>query len=182
MTGEVKEWWEATADHFRTEASIDPGVDWTFLYEKSLELLGDVAGKDVLELGCGGGQCTVGMAGRGANVTGIDLSESQPDHARELVAERDVEVDLVQGDVTDLSAFEDESFDAAFNAYVFQWVEDLVACFEETYRVLRPEDGSRSRRHTPSTRSSTRRPTGSKRATSRRDGTSSSTRAGRQPS
>lgn len=138
MTQEVRQWWEATAEDFQDEAGIDPGVDWVFLYDENLELLGDVEGQRLLELGCGGGQCTVGMAERGANVTGIDLSEAQLDHARELAAERDVDVDLIQGDVTDLSAFEDGAFDAAFNAYVFQWVEDLAACFEETYRVLRP--------------------------------------------
>lgn len=138
MTEEVRQWWEATADDFQAEAGIDPGVDWVFLYDADLELLGDVEGEDVLELGCGGGQCTVAMAERGANVTGIDLSAAQLEYARELVAERGVDVELVQGDVTDLSGFADASFDVAFNAFVFQWVEDVAACFEETYRVLGP--------------------------------------------
>lgn len=49
----------------------------------------------------------------------------------------DVEVDFLRADVTDLGMFADESFDVAFNAWVFQWVGDLAACFAETYRVLR---------------------------------------------
>jgi SAM-dependent methyltransferase len=138
MTEEVREWWEATADDFQAEAGIDPGVGWVFNYDADLELLGDVEGEDVLELGCGGGQCTVAMAERGANVTGMDLSAAQLEHARELVAERGADVELVRGDVTDLSAFADGSFDVAFNAFVFQWVDDLAGCFEETHRVLRP--------------------------------------------
>lgn len=138
MTEEVKRWWEATANEFQNAIDLDAGVDWTMYYREDLELLGDVAGADVLELGCGGGQCAVALAERGANLTGIDLSVAQLAHARDLVAEHGVDVDLVQGDVTDLGAFEDEAFDVAFNAYVFQWVEDLAACFEETYRVLRP--------------------------------------------
>lgn len=137
MTEEVKQWWEATATYFQEEADIDPGVDWTFSHRRDLDLLDDVEGIDALEMGCGGGQMTVGLAERGANVTGIDLSEEQLAHARELVEERGVDVELRQGDVTDLP-FEDEAFDLAYNAFVFQWVEEIATAFEEADRVLRP--------------------------------------------
>jgi ubiquinone/menaquinone biosynthesis C-methylase UbiE len=140
MTEEVKAWWELTAEWFQDEIDLDVEVSWTGPGSTAdLTLLDDVAGADVLELGCGGGQCSVALARRGANVTGIDLSAEQLSFARDLAAEYDVDVGFLQGDVTDLSTFPDERFDVAFNAYVLQWVEDLATCFRETHRVLRPE-------------------------------------------
>ena len=137
MTEEVKEWWEETADYFQEEIDMDVGVNWTGLGNGDFDLLGDVSGTDILELGCGGGQCSVALAKRGGRVTGLDLSEAQLVHARELADEHGVDVGLLRGDVTDLGMFEDERFDVAFNSWVFQWVGDLDACFEETHRVLR---------------------------------------------
>ena len=140
MTEEVRDWWEATADYFQDEIDMDVGINWTGQWAPEVDLFddGDLAGAAVLELGCGGGQCTVAVAQRGADVTGIDLSAAQLAHARDLAAEHDVDADLLQADVTDLGMFADGSFDVAFNAWVFQWVGDLAACFDETYRVLRP--------------------------------------------
>lgn len=137
MTREVKAWWEATADYFQDDLDLDVGVNWTGFGHDEPDLLGDVEGTEALELGCGGGQCSVALSQRGAAVTGIDLSTEQLAHARSLADEHGVDVDFLQGDVTELG-FADGSFDLAFNAWVFQWVDDLDACFAETYRVLRP--------------------------------------------
>lgn len=114
------------------------GVDWTGPWAPDIELFDAVGGRDILELGCGGGQCTVALAQQGASVTGIDLSREQLRHASSLADEHDVEIRLLEGDVTDLGMFDDEEFEVAFNACVFQWVEDLDSCFGETFRVLEP--------------------------------------------
>lgn len=138
MTREVQAWWEATSAYFQADIDLAVGVNWTGFDDGGLALLKDVEGSDVLELGCGGGQCAVALAQRGANVTGIDLSREQLTYARALAAEHDADVALLQADVTDLGLFPDDTFDVAFNAWVFQWVGDLAACFAETYRVLQP--------------------------------------------
>lgn len=140
MTEEVKQWWELTSQWFQDDADLDIGLNWTGLgTDDELTLLLDVADRDVLELGCGGGQCSIALAQRGADVTAIDLSEEQLGYARDLATERDADVEFLQGSVTDLGMFPDDRFDIAFNAYVFQWVDDLAACFRETHRVLRPD-------------------------------------------
>jgi SAM-dependent methyltransferase len=139
MTREVKQWWEATAEYFQAESDVTVGVHWNWPNDFDPQILADVESCDVLELGCGGGQLGIGLAKRGANVTGIDLSAEQLAHARTLAAEHDVDVAFCQGDITDLRMFEDERFDVACNAWVFQWVDDLAAVFEETNRVLRPD-------------------------------------------
>ncbi len=50
--------------------------------ESELRVLGDVSGRDVLELGCGAAQWSIALADLGARVTGVDLSLSQLGHAR----------------------------------------------------------------------------------------------------
>lgn len=134
----IRAWWEETAAWFQEDIDLDVGVNWVGFHDGELNLLSDVAGDEILELGCGGGQCSVALAERGAEVTGIDIAEAQLAHARELAAEHGVAPTFYREDVTDLSRFPDERFDTAFNAYVFQWVGDLAACFRETNRVLRP--------------------------------------------
>lgn len=139
MTNEVRAWWEATADYFQSTADVPEGADWTGapFGDIDLDLLGDVRDHEILELGCGGGQCSVGLAEQGAEVVGLDLSSAQLAHAEERASERGVSVEFVEGDVTQ-PPFAPESFDLACNSYVFQWVGDLDACFRETHRVLRP--------------------------------------------
>jgi SAM-dependent methyltransferase len=101
-------------------------------------LLGDVAGTRAIELGCGGGQFGLALADRGADVTGVDISEAQLEYARQHASETGADVDFVETSVTDLDEFADASFDLAFSAFAFQWVEDLEAAFAEAYRVLEP--------------------------------------------
>jgi SAM-dependent methyltransferase len=139
MSEDVRAWWEATAGDFQDEANVEVGLHWGRPEIDDDRMVGDVEDAEVLELGCGGGQLTVGLAERGATVTGVDLSTEQLEFARALTADHGVDdaISLVHGDVTDLPV-DDERFDVACNAFVFQWVDDVESCFEEVYRVLRP--------------------------------------------
>lgn len=51
--------------------------------EKEMKLIGDVKGKKVLELGCGGANCGIALARQGAIVTCLDISEEQIMFARQ---------------------------------------------------------------------------------------------------
>ncbi len=106
--------------------------------ENELRLLGDVNGRRILEVGCGGGQCAIAFAKQGATVAGQDLSEVQLAFARTLAENEGVSVEFVQGGTEDLSAFEGESWDVVFSAYVFQYVADMARTLAECYRVLIP--------------------------------------------
>lgn len=136
---EVREWWEATAGYFQAEAAVEVGVDWGPGVTRELDVLPDVDGRDVLELGCGGGQFGVGLAERGARVVGVDLSRAQLEHAATLAADRGVSdrVALLEGTVTELPVAAD-AVDLAVSAYALQWVPDLEATAAEAARVLRP--------------------------------------------
>jgi len=105
--------------------------------EDQLQLIGDVRGRRVLEVGCGGGQCSIAFATRGAVVTGIDLSDRQVEFARKLAASNGVAATFLQGDAQDLSAIPEASQDVVFSAYALQFVAHMDRCFSEVARVLR---------------------------------------------
>ena len=109
--------------------------------ESELNLLGDVRGQRILEVGCGGGQCSIAFARQGAEAAGLDLSDEQLDFARRLAAQEGVSVQFVQGSADDLSAFADGGWDIVFSAYAFQYVRNMERCLAECSRVLRPGGG-----------------------------------------
>ena len=105
--------------------------------EAQLRLLGDLRGKKVLELGCGGAQCSIAFAKQGATAIGVDFSAAQLAHARRLSAEEEVRVELRQGDLADLAFLRADSIDLVFSAYAFGYVEDLNRVFRQVHRVLK---------------------------------------------
>lgn len=104
--------------------------------EAELRLLGDVAGQRILELGCGGGQCSIAFARQGALAAGIDLSDEQIAFARRLATQHGVSVAFEQGDAVDLARFGPASFDIVFSAYALHYVPDMERCLDEVSRVL----------------------------------------------
>jgi ubiquinone/menaquinone biosynthesis C-methylase UbiE len=106
--------------------------------EDQLQLIGDVKGKRVLEVGCGGGQCSIAFARRGAVATGMDLSDKQVEFARDLAKAEGVQATFAQGSAEDLSAIPDGSQEVVFSAYALQYVEHIDRCFGEVARVLKP--------------------------------------------
>lgn len=99
---------------------------------------GEIGGRDVLCLASGGGQQAPLLAAAGARVTSFDLSDAQL--AKDgLVARRDgLELRCVRGDMADLSAFADASFDLVFHPVSNIFVPDVMPVWRECHRVLRP--------------------------------------------
>ncbi len=97
-----------------------------------------VVGKDVLCLASGGGQQGPILAAAGAKVTVFDNSPRQLAQDRQ-VAERDgLTIQTVQGDMADLSALPDASFDLIFHPVSNCFVPDVLPVWREAFRVLRP--------------------------------------------
>jgi SAM-dependent methyltransferase len=126
--------YQATHGDLLTRTAMAWGV-WR-IPESELNVLGDVAGRHVLELGCGAAQWTLALRGRGAHAVGVDLSEQQLVHARAAARSRFAEAGLVQGDAERLP-FRSGSFDIVFcdhGAIAFARPELVVP---EISRVLR---------------------------------------------
>ena len=140
MTSDTKDWWEGYAEAYqdRTRIPVDIHYGPSSPNEDELNLLGDLEDRDVLEIGCGGAQCSVAFALRGARVTALDLSAEQLRFAKALAARHQVEIDFVQHDMGDLAPIASASRDIVFSAFALQFVEDRTRTFREVRRVLRP--------------------------------------------
>lgn len=137
MLETAKDWWERHGRSFQDFNKHPINILYGDATEDELQLIGSVEGKRVLELGCGGAQCSIAFAKRGALVTGVDFAESEIEFARELAWEHGVEIELFQRDMCDLSPIPSESQDVVFSASAFHYVDNLDVCFGEVYRVLK---------------------------------------------
>jgi SAM-dependent methyltransferase len=136
-------WWDADADSYHA-AHGDFLGDAEFvwcpenLHEDEAGLLGDVAGRQVLEVGCGSAPCSRWLAARGASVIATDLSAGMLRHARLAASRTGIAVPLVQADAGALP-FADAAFDLACSAFgAVPFVSDSGQVMREVARVLRP--------------------------------------------
>ena len=127
---------EAEALFTRPALSLDP-ISAQHMLDPDGRL-GDVASKDVLCLAGGGGQQSVAFALLRANVTVFDLSEAQLNRDREAAAHFNVDTKILQGDMQDLSQFEDAVFDIVYHTYSLGFVPNARLVFQQVARVLRP--------------------------------------------
>jgi SAM-dependent methyltransferase len=107
--------------------------------ERELQLMGDVQGLHILEIGCGGGQSSIALARQGASITGLDLSPEQIHHGQILAAQESVPVTFIQGSAEDLTNFTEGQWDVILSIYALQYVADMVACLAECRRLLRSD-------------------------------------------
>jgi malonyl-CoA O-methyltransferase len=128
---------------------IRHGYDrWAAVYERDANPLqaleeqpfraavGDVNGRDVLELGCGTGRHSVWLAERGAKVTALDFSDGMLAAARAKPGAG--VIDFRQHDLHDPLPFPDGRFDLVVSALVLEHLRDLGWFFREARRVLKP--------------------------------------------
>nr|WP_182113801.1 class I SAM-dependent methyltransferase [Actinotalea sp. JY-7876] len=134
-------WWDANAAEYLAEHGDFLGsADFCWcpegLRESDARLLGDVAGRRVLEVGAGAAQCSRWLATQGAHVVATDVSWGMLARGREL--DGAVTTPVVQADARRLP-FPDAAFDAAFTAFgALPFVPDAHAVHREAARVLRP--------------------------------------------
>ncbi|MGV9827524.1 MULTISPECIES: class I SAM-dependent methyltransferase [unclassified Gordonia (in: high G+C Gram-positive bacteria)] len=120
-----------------------PGGDFLWCPERLSEaeagLLGDVTGRDVLEVGCGSAPCARWLRARGAEVIGLDLSHGMLAHGVGVMDRLgEARVPLVQATAEALP-FADASFDTAFSSFgAIPFVADSARVMREVARVLRP--------------------------------------------
>jgi SAM-dependent methyltransferase len=137
-------WWDANAAEYLAEHDAFLAVTFRWgpegLTEAEAGLLGDVAGRRVLEVGAGAAQCSRWLATQGADVVATDISFGMlRGAAPPLVATQlDRRVGRVQADARALP-FADASFDIVFSAFgAIPFVPDAWRVHAQAARVLRP--------------------------------------------
>ncbi len=101
------------------------------------DVLGDLAGIRILEIGCGGGLMAEAYARRGAFTVGIDRSLPSLRVARRHAAAERVVIDY-SGSLAEELPFSDGAFDAVVTADTLEHVENVDRVVEEAARVLKP--------------------------------------------
>ena len=105
--------------------------------ESALNVLGDVAGLDVVELGCGTAYFSARLAKLGARPVGVDPTPAQLATARRCMAETGIEFPLVEATAEDIPLPE-ASFDLAVSEYGASVWADPYRWVPEAARLLRP--------------------------------------------
>jgi SAM-dependent methyltransferase len=100
-----------------------------------LDLAGDVAGRRVLDAGCGSGPLSASLRDRGAIVTGFDASSEMLELARQRLGS---DADLRLADLGSPLPFPDGAFDDVIACLVLHYLEDWTAPLAELRRVLTP--------------------------------------------
>lgn len=105
-------------------------------YERpaTLALAGDVAGRRILDAGCGAGPLFAELRARGAEVTGLDASAGMVELARRRLGP---DADLRVGDLADPLPFPDDAFDDVVASLVLHYLRDWGPTLAELRRVLR---------------------------------------------
>ena len=134
--------WNADAPNWvengrKAWASPTPWWGMWEIPEDELRILPDVAGLDLLDLGCGTGYWCAWFERLGARTVGLDLSEEQLATARELQAEHGIEFPLVHASA-EAPPLPDASFDVVFSEYGAAIWCDPQVWIPQAYRLLRP--------------------------------------------
>ena len=100
-----------------------------------LALAGDVAGRRILDVGCGSGPLFAALRDRGAIVTGFDKSAGMIELARRRLGD---DADLQVADLGRPLPFPDNTFDDVTASLVLHYLEDWGPALAELRRVLKP--------------------------------------------
>ena len=137
-------WNKATAahnSHKRDQASFFKHSGST-LFPEELSLLGEVSGRKMVHLQCNSGQDTLSLSLLGADVLGVDISDTAVEFAQQLSVKSGIDSRFERADIYDwfMDASKRQiSFDIAFSSYgAIVWLSDLGHWAEGIASILRP--------------------------------------------
>lgn len=99
---------------------------------------GDLKGKHILGLACGGGQQMPIFAALGAVCTVLDYSPAQLESERMVSQREGYDIRIIRADMTKPLPFDDCSFDLIFHPVSNCYVREVRPIFRECFRVLKP--------------------------------------------
>ncbi len=136
---EMADGWREKADQRGTwrKCHCDPAL---VLSPFEMSFLSDVRGKDVCVLGSGDNEVVFALAGMGARVTSVDISEKQLEVARERAGILGLAISFLRSDVTNLAGIPEDGFDVVYTGgHVSVWISNICRFYAEAARILRPQ-------------------------------------------
>lgn len=143
-----RSYWDNSAEDYLAEHGSFLGASefmWCpeGIHESDIHLLGDVDRRQILEVGCGAGQCSRWLAEQGAITTGVDVSAGMLEQASRLQRQHPLREDATPPTFLHADAralpFASNSFDIAFSSYgALPFVKDAEVVLSEVARVVRP--------------------------------------------
>lgn len=129
--------------------SVREGYDrWALVYDHDAnplpalegpivrQMMGEVQGLSILDLGCGTGRHALALAEDGAIVTALDFSQGMLDQARSKPAAESIQ--FLAHDLDQPLPLADQAFDRVVSGLVLEHLGDLQPFFAEMFRVCRP--------------------------------------------
>ena len=124
-------WWDRDSE-FKPLHEINPlRVNW-------IDERATLAGKKVLDVGCGGGILSESMARRGAQVTGIDMGEAPLSVARLHQLESELDIDYRQITAEALAAEQPGQYDVVTCLEMLEHVPDPASVIRACHALVKP--------------------------------------------
>ena len=124
-------WWDTTSE-FRPLHEINP------LRLGYIDQIAQLSGKNVLDVGCGGGILSESMAGLGAKVTGIDLGDKALQVAKLHLLESGKQVEYRKVPVEDLAAEQPGHYDVVTCMEMLEHVPDPQSVVRACAQLVKP--------------------------------------------
>lgn len=142
MKNTIKNWWNKGSQYYQEmfKIPIDNIYYGPFCpTEKELNLMdiANIKNKKILELGCGGGQCSIFLSKNGAICDGIDISENQIKYAKNIAEHNSVKINYRIGTGENLRAYKNNEFDIVLAVFSIQYIKNLSKSLNEINRVLK---------------------------------------------
>ncbi len=129
--------WDAAAERFFGRTAL-PEYGPHAPSEAELNLFGEIAGKNVLEVGCGSGHSILYMLDRGVEeIWGLDFSSAQIQTAQRVCG-NDARVILVQSPMEQNPGIPLGYFDVVYSIYAMGWTLDLESTIRNIHEYLKP--------------------------------------------
>lgn len=130
--GNVDEWYD---DYVEDPESYHQKV----IEPNLIRILGDVSGKNILDLGCGQGYFCRKLASCGAIVSGVDVSPELIEKASKRSLDEGLKIRYVVSPAEDLFSCANQSEDIVLSVLATQNMRELDRVISEVKRILRPD-------------------------------------------